>query len=110
MVDSDEGVDISDVTTADEDVSGPAVVPEPSKQKGKGEVVPAPQAKLPATEVRDEFFTEAGMSEDVAKLDSLDRDILLRRTKELSAEDLSKLYPQIPKEKFTRLLEVANGH
>jgi hypothetical protein len=65
--------------------------------------------KLPARAVREKIFSEAGMTDEVAKLDALDRDILFANARDTSAKRLVESYSKLPKEHLLKLSRLAKS-
>ena len=55
--------------------------------------------------IRDIAFYNSGLSEQISSLDTLDRDILFKRAKGLSLDQMYKFYPDFPKDKIKVFVE-----
>jgi hypothetical protein len=64
--------------------------------------------EVPSPSQRDRLFAEAGLNEEISKLDQLDRDLLIYRARRLPLDQLVRKYPKIKRQKLAQLTKVLN--
>lgn len=64
------------------------------------------KSQLPDRDLREAAFTKAGLTEEIKKMDEIDRDLLFYKAKNSSIEELKKEYPSIDIEKIKKLKQL----
>ena len=64
------------------------------------------KSQLPDRDLREASFVKAGLTEEIKKMDEIDRDLLFYKAKNSSIEELKKEYPGIDIEKIKKLKQL----
>jgi len=68
------------------------------------------KSQMPAREKREMAFTEAGLTEEILKMDALDRDLLYLFAEQRSLGEISKKFPKISEAKLKSLKTWVQKH
>lgn len=64
------------------------------------------KSQLPERDLREAAFEKAGLSNEVSKMDEIDRDLLFYKAKNNTVDELKKEYPSIDIEKLKKLKQL----
>jgi hypothetical protein len=64
------------------------------------------KSKLVERDLREAAFAKAGLTQEISKMDELDRDLLFYKAKNNTVDELKKEYPSIDIEKIKKLKQL----